>query len=103
MPTAAPEARHVAVLGLLDWLPVEADADAVLVAALLNVLEAVAAQLLADLEAAGYVTSTMGWCSKPHGSANYLRSIALAFVKLVKHWPLAVFVGFPLGRIRVGP
>jgi DNA-binding IclR family transcriptional regulator len=51
---------HDAVLALLDWLPEDVEADAGLVADLLGVPEAEAAQLLDELEAAGDLVSATG-------------------------------------------
>jgi DNA-binding IclR family transcriptional regulator len=51
---------HDAVLALLDWLPEDTNADAVLVAHLLGVPKAEASRLLDELEDAGCVTSAMG-------------------------------------------
>jgi hypothetical protein len=52
--------HHDAILALFDWLPGGIEADAVLVANLLDVPETDAAQLLDELETAECITSATG-------------------------------------------
>lgn len=58
MPTLTP--AHDAVLAILDWLPVDAVADAALVAQVFAIPDAEEARLLDELEAADGVTSAKG-------------------------------------------
>jgi DNA-binding IclR family transcriptional regulator len=58
VPTLTP--THDAVLAVLDWSPVDPEADAALVAEVLPIPEAEAVRLLEELEAAGCVVSAAG-------------------------------------------